>query len=301
MIKVLRSLLFVPAISQKMLDKIELLKPDAFIVDLEDSVPIGKKQQARENVRNKFLNYDFNQQIFIRINGLKSETAFEDINKTADLNFLGYVIPKFESIKDLEKLNTYISEKELLFKKKFDSLKLILMVETPLGFLELERLKELNSLEKRVIALAIGWEDFIRSLAVFGNISEDFLNFVRNFIVIYSRAYNLFAVDTVFKNFSDDEGLKAETARAAMLGFNGKFVIHPRQIDIINKCFTPTDDEIVQVSKILLNREKIEKEGAINIDGVMYDPPHLKWAAKVNDYLEEIKRFSLNMNRKDKY
>ncbi|MCL4385947.1 MAG: CoA ester lyase [Cyanobacteria bacterium] len=290
-IKVLRSLLFIPSISKKMLDKINILEPDAFVLDLEDSVPVEEKQQARENVRNKLLNYDSNRQIFIRINDLKSVIAFEDIDKTLDLNFSGYIVPKFESIKDLEKLNIYISKKELLLKKKLNSLKLILMVETPLGFLELERLKDSNSLEERIIALAIGWEDFTRSLTVFGNISEDFLNFVRNFLVIYSRAYNLFAIDTVFKNFSDDEGLKADTERAAMLGFNGKLAIHPRQIDVINKCFTPSDDEIAQVNKILSNRKKIEKDGAINIDGVMYDPPHLKWAAKINDYLKEIKKY----------
>ncbi|GAG93753.1 unnamed protein product [marine sediment metagenome] len=132
-------------------------------------------------------------------------------------------------------------------------------------------------------------EDYYSNFSIFSEISPDILDFVRRNILINAKARNLLAIDTVYKSFKDVSGLKEETDKIVKMGFDGKLVIHPGQIEIINTSFTPTKEEIERMEVILENKDRIEKEGAISINGIMYDPPHLRWAQKVKDYLDRIK------------
>jgi citrate lyase subunit beta/citryl-CoA lyase len=290
--EVYRSLLFVPSCNEKMLDKIDVLNPDAFILDLEDSVPEFQKEKARENIKNILGKIDSSTKIkvFIRVNSLDSEYIDKDIEETINSKIAGYMIPKFDDFTKLGDAINLISEKEKEKNIEIGKIKLILMIENPKGIIELNRLYAINQLSQRIVALTIGWEDFTQSINVFSEITPDLLDFIRMTILLYAKASNLLAIDTIYKNFSDDEGLRSEAIKAVKLGFNGKLLIHPKQIDIINSCFAPTGEDIEKMEIILQNKDKIEKEGAINVNGIMYDPPHLKWAIKVKEYLSNIKR-----------
>lgn len=285
----LRSFLFIPSNIKKILDKFDTLKPDAFVLDLEDGVPKDQKIQARENIKNKLEKIDLSStpKLFIRINSLDTEYVHKDIEETINPKIFGYMIPKFEDFQKLQKVMNFILEQEREKNIKFGKIKLILMVETPKGVIELGKL---NNLSQRIMAITIGWEDFTKEITVFSEIIPDMLNFIRMNILLYAKANDLLTIDTIYKNFSDNEGLKNETIKVVKMGFNGKLAIHPRQIDIINSCFTPTEEEIKRMNVILKNKYRIEKEGAIDINGVMYDPPHLKWALKVKEYLNGISR-----------
>lgn len=287
--EIFRSLLFIPSNNIKILNKINTLQPDGFILDLEDSVPFNQKIQARKNIRDKLEELDFNNKlkIFIRTNNLDTKFFQKDIEGTINTKIMGYMIPKFE---DFNKLNVAIDFITMSEKRKnipIGENKLILMIESPKGIAELNKL---NNLSQRILALAIGWEDFTSNISVFTEITSEMLDFVRMTIVMHAKANQLLAIDTIYKNFTDDERLNLETLKAVKIGFNGKLAIHPRQIEIINSCFIPTDKEIAKMEIILKNKDRIEREGAININGIMYDPPHLKWAQNVSEYLNEIRR-----------
>ena len=285
MINLLRSLLFIPANRKKMLDKMDILKPDAFILDLEDSVPEEYKDLARDNILEKLREsrQDGNN-IFIRINEIDSRHVYKDIDKTIKLEILGYILPKFENTVQLKKIMDYISKKEKEYKIPSE-IKIILMIESSRGLLELDNN---GIISDRIIGLALGGEDYLFSLAVLGRISEDMLDFARKKIILHAKAEGILSIDTVYKDFKDIEGLKKELRKIVSMGFNSKLAIHPNQIDIINSAFTPSEEEIEKMKMVLRYKEKILSQGAININGVMYDLPHLKWSQKIKDYLDKI-------------
>lgn len=286
----LRSLLFIPADRKKMVDKIDILKPDVFILDLEDSVSIAQKKTARDNIFYKVGEIDLKNRfkdIFIRVNDLDSEYIYEDINETISSKISGYMIPKFESIDKVKEIVIFISKKEKEKDIPQEKIKLILMIENAKGIIELNNIEKLPN---RVIAIAFGGEDYLSSISLFSGNSFDMLDFARKMVLLYSNSRNLLAIDTVYKNYKDLDGLKIETDKIVRMGFNGKLAIHPNQIEIINKSFTPTNEEIKRMETILKHKDKIKKEGVISIDGIMFDLVHLKWAQKIKDYLAEIDR-----------
>lgn len=283
--KVLRSLLFIPADKERMLDKINILLPDAFILDLEDSVSDKNKEIARINISNKLTSIDIKDEIiFIRINDLDSDNIYKDIDRTISSKVYGYMIPKFENIDKLEKIVNYLSSKEREL-KLVSKLKLILMIESSKGILELNKI---NDLYGRIMAIALGAEDYLFSLSEFGMVSDIMVDFARKIIILHSKANSLLSIDTVYRDYKNSQGLKDELEKIAAMGFSSKLAIHPDQIDIINSSFTPTAKEIDKAKIILKHKKDIEKEGAISIDGVMYDSPHLKWAQKIEAYLDKI-------------
>jgi citrate lyase subunit beta / citryl-CoA lyase len=290
-LEIIRSLLFVPSDNLKFINKIKILKSDAYILDLEDSVPLSKKIQARKNIKNKLeeLNFDNNLKIFIRTNDPGTDHFKSDIEETINPKIMGYMIPKFENFNKLKDIINFITVNEKKKKISVGKMKLILMVESPKGIKELNKL---NNLSKRIIAITIGWEDFTSTISVFTEITQEMLDFVRMTILLYAKANKILAIDTIYNNFGNDDGLKSETLKIIKIGFNGKLAIHPRQIEIINSCFTPTEDEIKRMEIIMENKDRIVREGAININGVMYDPPHLKWALMIKEYLNKIRRIN---------
>jgi len=283
--KYFRSLLFIPADREKMLDKVDLLFPDAFILDLEDSVSDKNKELARINITNKLALINVKDKvIFVRLNDLDSEHVYKDICSTASEKVYGYMIPKFESIDKLKKIIDYISKKEKELKIA-SKIKIILMIESPKGLLELNKLDKLYD---RIIAIAFGAEDYLFSLSECQMISNTMLDFARNIIIIHSKANNLLSIDTVYKDYKNSQGLKEELNKIKSMGFSSKLAIHPDQIEIINSSFTPTDEEINRARLIIKYAKDIEENGAISIDGIMYDPPHLKWAKMITEHIEKI-------------
>jgi len=291
-----RSLIFIPSSSTKMLDKIGQINPDGYILDLEDSVPLESKEIARVNINNKIKelsgkDFPCSKKIFIRINEMGSPASEKDIEDTLQPYICGYVIPKFEDIEKLKNL-----EKNLLKKEKSKGIlsgkiRTILMVESPAGLVEVLKIANFRSelFFKRISAIALGYEDYKSSMSSMGELSEDMLDYVRKSTATYAKASSFLAIDTVYKNFKDSDGLKKDTLKAAGMGFDGRLAIHPLQIEVINSCFMPSAEDIKKMGIILSNKERIENEGAINIDGVMYDPPHLKWALDMEKYLNSIK------------
>jgi citrate lyase subunit beta / citryl-CoA lyase len=284
----LRSLLFVPSNNKKMLDKIDTIESDGFVLDLEDSVPISEKEISRRNISDKLKYLDSLKKIFIRINDLNTDFYIDDIKSTINEKIFGYMIPKFESIRKLKEIIELIEIEEERNNLIKGGINLILMIENPRGIIELGKLEDLGNKINRIFALTIGWEDFTRNIAVFSGISEELLNYVRFQVMLYAKTFNILVIDTIYSDFSNKPGLENEVSKIVKMGFNGKLAIHPLQVDTINKGFLPSSKEINKMNLIIENRKRIEEEGAISINGVMYDPPHLKWALKVKKYLDDL-------------
>lgn len=282
----MKSLLFIPSNSKKMLEKIEIYQPDVFILDLEDSVPAEQKDTARQNISEK-LNIiskeKIKSKIFIRLNSFDSGYHLEDVEKTISHNVDGYMIPKFESSSMLLEFENYLTKLEEKGNIELNKIKLILQVESPKGIRVLGQLEE--GFSKRVIAIAFGSEDYLASISNSKSVSEDVLDFARKILIIFGKSLDLLMIDTIFKNFTDKDGLKIEVKKIAESGFDGKLAIHPTQIEIINEAFLPSAEDLQKLNIILLNKDRIESEGAVNINGVMYDRAHLKWSEKIQKSL----------------
>jgi len=283
-----RSILFIPAASKKMLEKINVLRPDIFMIDLEDCVPENQKDTARNNIIKKFESIDQKElkiPIFIRINDLDSKYFKDDIKKIVSGKLSGVMIPKFESHAKLEKLEEYLDKIEKDNKLDIGKIKVILQIESSKGIKELSTLEE--GFSNRVIGIAFGSEDYLGSMKSYREVTRDMLDFARKSILLYSKSLKLLTIDTIYKNFKDLEGLKKETSKIAQYGFDGKLAIHPNQIEIINSSFMPSEEEIKAVKEILKYKKKIENKGAISIDGNMLDIAHLRWAVKIDRILKE--------------
>ena len=286
----LRSFLFIPSDKKHMLDKVVVLRPDAFILDLEDGVNSSNKELARNNIKTLFLTPKISEKIiFVRTSSINSSHIKKDIDYTINNNLHGYIIPKFENYSDLQELLNYISSLEK--KKNINSrLKLILMIETSKGLSSIRdthKISELNK-ENRIKGIAFGGEDFKEDLSSFSQISDNMFDFARKEIILAAKTANIMAIDTVYRDFMNNQGLKTELEKIVAMGFNSKLTIHPNQIEIVNQAFTPSTELIKKMNLLLKNQEKIKKEGAIAVGKIMYDLPHLKWAIKLKKYIERI-------------
>jgi citrate lyase subunit beta/citryl-CoA lyase len=289
--RVLRSFLFVPADKKRMLDNIISLDADAFILDLEDSVSSQNKQEARENISSILPGLKENKKtIFVRTNDAASSEAVKDLEETLSEDLEGYIIPKFEDMEVMERFIRKLAglEKKRCIKKITS---LILMIESPRGAQELRRL----ALDKkkdigRFIGIALGGEDYMESLAISRQISKDVLENVRDEIIIFTRSQGILAIDTVYPEYMEEEGLRYELKKIISIGFTSKLAIHPSQINIINESFYPDAEDIKKMKLILSHEKEFGDKGAISIRGKMYDMPHFKWAKKLNDYINGLNK-----------
>ena len=288
----LRSFLFVPADKRRMLDKISGLDADAFILDLEDSVSSHNKEEARINISSMLpLLKESKKTIFVRTNEADSIEAERDMVMTISADLEGYIIPKFEDMGILER---FVCKLEKLEKREAITKKtpIILMIESPKGVLELRRLglEEKKDINDRITGIALGGEDYRESLAISRQISKDILDPARNEIILFTRSQGLMAIDTVYPDFKDIKGFKTEIKNIISMGFTSKLAIHPAQIEIINGGFYPSETDIYKMELMLSHEREFGDKSAINIDGKMYDMPHLKWAKKLRNYINDLKK-----------
>ena len=278
----IRSLLFVPADKKRMLAKINYLDADAFILDLEDSVSSDNKEAARKNISSILPSLkESRKTIFIRTNEAGSAEVIEDLKMTFSPLLDGYIIPKFEQLAKLKETIKRLKEIEDKYGNKKDT-SLILMIESSAGVLALRELafKKDKELSRRLSGIALGGEDYKETLTLSREVSKEMLDPVRQEIIFFTRSQNILAIDTVFPDFHDDKGLRYELGKAISMGFTSKLAIHPNQIGIINEMFYPEKKDIERMNTILSHEDMIKSRGAISINGVMYDAPHLKWAKK---------------------
>lgn len=283
----LRSLLFVPADSERKFTKAREVGADALILDLEDSVAPSRKPAARAIVE-KLLedksprDWSF----FVRVNGLETGLTLEDLAAIVKPGLDALLIPKTNGATDLERIGHYLDALEAKVGMKPCAVKFaIVSTETPKAMFNLGSYVPAHP---RLVGLTWGAEDLAAALGAIDNKEGDG---AWTFPYKVARAHCLFAaaaaevspLDTLYANFKDPEGLERDCRASRRDGFTGRIAIHPDQIATINRCYAPSEAEISQARKIVDAFEANPGAGTLGIDGKMYDIPHLKAARKTLD------------------
>lgn len=266
------SYLFVPGNQPERISKALKSSADAVIIDLEDSIALTDKQRARESVAS-ILNTltERNIKIYIRMNDLKTDFWQEDVELINQYPFLGILLPMIETKQEITDLNRKLLSKHAI----------IPIIETAKG---VHFAYEIAIAASNIKRLAFGALDYCLDLNINIEYANKTLDYTRNLLVIASRAAKLESpVDSVFSNFKDDNGLRKELQAAKRLGLFAKLCIHPRQLDIVNSFFIPTQEEIAWAKKVVKLFVKAEEKGiaAINVNGKMVDYPVYKQAKQI--------------------
>ena len=288
-----RSELAVPGSSPKMFEKALSSPADYVFLDLEDAVSPNDKIEARKNVINavKELNWkDNGKTISIRINGLDTHYMYRDVIEIIEevgdrVDTL--LIPKVGSASDVYMVDCMLNQIEQ--NKKFkNTIGLESLIETALG---MSNIKSIATSSSRLEALHFGVADYAASMrartVVIGGLNPDYpgdqWHHGLSTLVMICRSYGLRAIDGPFGDFNDKEGYLDAARRAAAIGFEGKWAIHPSQIDLANEVFSPPSDEVDKAKRILeeLDKAAAEGKGAAQLDGRMIDAASARMAENI--------------------
>ena len=285
---ILRSLLFVPADSEKKLAKSQSSPADALILDLEDSVAAQNRPKARGLVK-EFLKDRHSQSIWVRINPLGSEDFIRDVESVVVSKPAGLVIPKPDGPQTLREIDNHISTREAKAGVHHGDIKLLpVATETPEAVLTLG---EYRNPPPRLAAMSWGAEDLSAALGAATNRDEngEFLfvhKMVRALVLIAAKAAGVDAIETLHADFRDAKGLERVARAAQREGFSGMLAIHPDQVETINAAFTPSAADIEHAKKVVA--AFAQGAGVAALDGKMLDQPHLKQAKHVLALSEAI-------------
>tara|TARA_Y100000588_G_scaffold389671_1_gene493068 strand:- start:1159 stop:1986 length:828 start_codon:yes stop_codon:yes gene_type:complete len=271
-----------------MLSKATKYSPDAFVPDMEDSVPLSEKRNARkhiDDVMGNLLSLDV--PVIPRINSLDSGLANDDIKIALKHAVFGISVGKISSSADINKLSNIIAVEEINQGRMIGSTRLIVWIETSESIINV---KEIANSSPRIVALAFGAEDYTNDMAINRRSDDSEILFARHSVAIAAKSANLLSLDTPYFEFKNHEGLKADVETARSIGFTGKFAIHPNQIEAINNGFIPSEEEIEYSKYIVSEYQKAVKlgKGAIGLDGLVIDVPVVKRAQAVIDMLHKM-------------
>jgi citrate lyase subunit beta/citryl-CoA lyase len=282
----LRSLLFVPGDSEKKLAKAEGISADALILDLEDSVAPENKVIARGLVCEFLAAHasDRTWQIWVRINPIDQAEAGADLGAVIRGRPDGIVQPKTRSPNDVVLLGQRIGNYEMEHDFPIGSTRLLpVATETPEA---LFAMGDYVRCDKRLAGLTWGAEDLSVAVGALDNKDSDGnwtqpYQLARSLCLFAAHAAGVEAIDTLYANFRDSEGLRRSCDEARRDGFGGKLAIHPDQVDVINEAFTPGADEIARARRIVALFDANPGVGTLALDGTMLDIPHLKQARRI--------------------
>ena len=246
---------------------------DCLVYDLEDSVSAGEKDAARLLVYHAVKEQrPKGKYILIRVNGLYSKELDEDLEAAVRAQPDAIRIPKVEYASEVKRVDEKITAIEKKAGLPEGGIKIWCNIESYLGVMNAQ---EIASASPRVVAMALGAEDFTASMNAQRTKPGWEIFYARNAVLIACRAAGISAQDAVFSDLNDEEGLKRDLEMTRTLGFDGKTCVHPRQIDTVNACFTPTAKEIRNAQRVLeaLEEAARNRTGVCVLDGSMVDKP----------------------------
>ena len=246
---------------------------DMLIYDLEDSVPAAEKDAARFLVYNMLKEHrPSDKYVCIRVNGIYSDVIDEDLQAAVRVRPDAIRIPKVEYAREVQSVSRRIAEIEREAGVEEGSIELICNIESYMGVINA---MEIAHADPRIVAMAVSAEDLTASLRAQRTKKGLEVFYARNAVLLACRSAGIDALDIVFSDINDKEGLEEDTALAKNLGFDGKTCIHPRQIDTVNSFFTPSMKEIKYALRVLkaVEEGKRQHKGAVSLDGGMVDKP----------------------------
>jgi len=279
----MRSILFVPADSERKLAKGLASGADALVLDLEDAVLPDAKPKAREVLKAWLAAQRDRSTLWVRVNDLTSGELLRDLATVVPSRPAGIMLPKIRGPEDLTQVGHYLDALETEHGLAIGAIRIFALVtETPLGVLRLGELA--CQRHPRISHVSWGAEDLSASLSAGDPRNEaggwrSTYEFARTQCLLTAHALDVEALDTVYVNFKDQAGLRAACQASRHDGFTGRISIHPDQVPVINESFTPSASEVSAARRIV--EAFATGMGAVAIDGKMYDVPHLKAAQRL--------------------
>ncbi|CAN7486858.1 CoA ester lyase [Rhizobium rhizogenes] len=275
-----RSVLSVPAINLRALEKIASLDCDAVIFDLEDSVAPEKKAEARENLRRFFAGPPLiGKERIIRINTLSSGLGADDLDLVLALEPDAVLLPKVDEPQDVTVVSDRLAEADAP-----ESLRIWAMIETPRGILNAAAIAEAGRTPgSRLDCFVVGLNDLRKETGVLPQPGRAYLVPWLMQVVLAVSAYGLDAIDSVFNDFKDIEALDTECGEGRAMGFAGKMLIHPNQIEAANRHFGPDETAIAEAEAIItaFADPAAASLNVVNLGGRMVERLHLVQAERL--------------------
>lgn len=271
---VIRSLMFVPAHNERLLISAAKSEADVLLLDIEDSVqPVKNKQIARENIKKYVEEGKFkNHLIFPRVNDRESGNLLKDVYQLTIEGIHGFMYPKSRKGEDVYFFSKLLETIE--YEKGFPigTFKIIPLIETAGAVLNAQ---DICRASERVIAIAYGCEDFISDLQGIHDHEHSSLFVPRALIAMAARANDVIPIDTVHIRVHELDDLEKNLITAKNLGFEGMLVLHPKEIPLVHKYFTPTDEEVNEAREVLRLSDEAEKNdaGVVIVNNKFVGPP----------------------------
>jgi len=289
-----RSLIFVPSNSERYLNKAKILNADIVCLDLEDSVPCDEKDAARHLIKSALAMRATYQtrNIYVRINSFDSGLIFCDLKAVIQKGIDGIVIPKVSNDNEISAVDRILLtlEQEIGIREK--TIKIAASIESAIGVVNSYSIAKASD---RVNMLVFGVFDFLYDMHLDykeGNNEFEYA-YARSKIPVDARAAGIEAIDGIWQKIDDSEGLKRDAALAKRLGYAGKSLIHPSQIETVHEVFIPSKSEIEWATKVVkaLDEEKKNgrSKGAMRLEGKMIDAVHYKQAKAILEYVNKNK------------
>ena len=284
----MRTLLFVPAHRQSMVEKAHQVPADVICLDLEDAVPPSEKQKARDSVRASIESLKAaGKSVHVRVNHLDTGLTKADLAAAVGPGLDGLLFPKARGAVQIRELDVLIREQELHNGVRPGTIILIPMIESARAVL---RCEEIVLASTRIAALALGGEDYAAGLGVARTPAANELEYGRRVVIHCAAAYGLQALDGIYATLHDEAGLLADARYARSIGMKGKYVIHPEQVAPVNQVFSPTPQELEAARKIVSAYDEALGRGigVIDVDGQMVDVPVANRARDLLAYAQAI-------------
>lgn len=285
---ILRSMIFVPGFRKAFLEKAKSFDADALILDLEDSVPIAFKEEARKNIAEYVASVDYPQKVFVRLNSIDSGYLSRDLEFVLDSRIFGFMPAMVRDEFDIVYLDKLLTQLEHDKGFRLGHFKLCPLIETGSALL---KAYEIAKASPRMVGLAFGAEDYLTDLDGLHKESGASILTARSMIVMAARSLHMAAIDTPFLDVSNLDAFRREVELARELGFSGQLILHPNQLDIANQIFTPSEAEVAEARRIIsaIEASGTEGHGVTLLDGRLVGPPMEKRARKVIDKWERIR------------
>ena len=278
-----RTMLYVPGNNPGMIKDAGIYPADCIMFDLEDSVSVMEKDAARFLVCEALNTLDYGtKEVLVRVNSLDTDLGMQDLEAVVRTGKAAIRLPKTETEQDVVVCDQAIGRIEREAGMEVGITKMMAAVESAKGVLNAQKIATAS---KRLIGMAIGAEDYVSDLKTSRSPEGIELLFGRSMVLLAARAAGIDAIDTVYSDVNNEEGLRQETALIKQLGFDGKSVINPRQIGPVHEVFTPSKKEIEKSLSIMEAIEETNRRGSgvIALNGKMIDKPVVMRAQRILD------------------
>lgn len=276
-----RAMLYVPGSDERKLAKAAGLEVDTIVLDLEDGVAFNRKDEARLVIRRVLGEVDFGRsERFVRINPLNGGRAEEDLQAVLAGKPDGILVPKVDTVEIVVEVDRLISDAEKWHGLEPGSICIAVTIESAKAFLNL---REICQASRRLQVMVFGAEDFTADTGITRTPGAQELLYARGALVMHGTAFGLQVIDMVQTNYSNLQLLEEECQRGAEMGFTGKQVIHPNQVEIVQTAFTPNEKTIEYARRVIEGARDAQQDGrgAFTLEGQMVDLPVVKRAENI--------------------